>query len=257
VLSSALAIQKDGASHNRLQHAIIERSSSNLHTFATTKMHANTSTSSGSTPVGPLILFLFLCLLFQLPTFTKASESLVTAKAIPDEIISPPADLINTIPNQDQHIISTHNNTLPLNRAILPRAASPQWTTPIQPQVIIQTLYTTVQPPTTPSYQYYASATSTTTATVTDSSNPNRVATTTTTVRGFITQNNYQNQQYCSTLYANGGGLPTTRAGNCGTILVEEPPAANAANEVAAVGKRSRLALLAVVVGAFVVGAVG
>lgn len=32
-------------------------------------------------------------------------------------------------------------------------------------------------------------------------------------------------QGYCSTLYAHGAGLPTTREGTCGTILVESKAA--------------------------------
>jgi hypothetical protein len=33
-------------------------------------------------------------------------------------------------------------------------------------------------------------------------------------------QQGQQGQQYCSTLYAHGGNLPTTEAGTCGTILI-------------------------------------
>lgn len=240
-------------------------------------MPTTTTTTSRSTPVGPLILFLVLCLLFQLPTFTKASDSLVRPASAVEGAISIPLDFPKATKEETLHLLpqadDTYNNnnnnvnddvdentTTPTN-ILLARLASPapQYTSALQPQVIIQTYYTTI-PATVSSTQPYPSPTSTTTYTVTASTPSPQplIATTTTTVRGFITTNSYNGQQYCSTLYANGGGLPTTRAGNCGIILVEEPPAA-AANAAQAVmrGEGSRVALVAVVVGAVVVGAVG
>lgn len=41
-----------------------------------------------------------------------------------------------------------------------------------------------------------------------------------TTAQQQTVQTVYNAQGYCSTLYADGPGLPTTRAGQCGTILV-------------------------------------
>jgi len=242
------------------------------------------TSSTSSTPVGPLILFLALCLLFQLPTFTKATAASVVSIIE----VAPPAraaSILAAVAVRDAANLYDNNINNLAQTILLPRAASaapaPQWTTVpaapsyLQPQVIVETAYTTVSvcpncapaaPPST-TYVAYTCTTpywspSTTTATITDyaSTTSHQVVTTTTTVRGLISQNAIQNQGYCSTLIAQGAGLPTTREGTCGEILVEEAPAGNAATRLvlgSEGGKGSMLGLVLVVGLGFVVGAIG
>lgn len=50
--------------------------------------------------------------------------------------------------------------------------------------------------------------------------NANNPTTVYTSYQQQTTQQNFDNQQYCSTLVENGPGLPTTAAAQCGTILI-------------------------------------
>jgi len=80
------------------------------------------------------------------------------------------------------------------------------------------TLYVTTAVPTTTVYGgiYVTEGVATTVAT--------QQQATTEYLQQTTTQGVYD-QGYCSTLYAHGAGLPTTREGTCGTILVESKAA--------------------------------
>jgi len=184
-------------------------------------MTQHARSSSSSTPTGPLILFLALCFLFQIPAFTKATDSAATTTSSSQS--PPPAD-----PNQNPplkiNVASNHTHDL---RAAAPDPApapapEPQLLTITATGVYSQQpqypIYTTTAPLIQPQVivtQYI------TPATTTYYTPPQQKTSTTTLPAGFIAGG-----YYCSTLYAQGAGLPTTRQGNCGTILVESSPVA-------------------------------
>lgn len=208
--------------------------------------HTSSSSSSSSTPTGPLILFLALCLFFQLPAFTKANAQSASTNPTVTLASTPQLQEPQTIPPQahEQQFkiktnVGSHNHTdtndikLELRAAepqpqfltitatgIYSQQSQPQYTpyTSVQPQVII-TQYIT--PVTTTAYY-----TPLTTTYYTSPQRQHTQTTTTTLPAGFIPV--AAGGYYCSTLYAQGPGLPTTRQGDCGNILVESSPVAGA-----------------------------
>ncbi|CAD0046168.1 unnamed protein product, partial [Aureobasidium pullulans] len=61
-----------------------------------------------------------------------------------------------------------------------------------------------------------------------------------------------QGQQYCSTLYAHGGNLPTTEVGTCGTILI-----ANQAGRSREMGRMVLVSAVSMTIGGIILGVRG
>lgn len=172
-----------------------------------TTLHCDYWFSKDKTETPPLVISLFLQLSAYADRDQNGSESGTPQARHPIYIMrNLHSCLVLILSLLTPCVLSIPSITAPVAHCdTCPTTTNPLAAGYIAYTTVITTVYTT---------PYGSTCTTTMTTTVTTTPQSQQTQTFTSAAVG-----------YCSTLYETGPGLPTTRQGGCGTILVENPPA--------------------------------